>query len=295
MHQFGVVTDPTPEGVGFCAGNSMTSSLQSSRQSVPILMYHSISSHASSRFKKFTVLPRLFAEHMRYLAEHHYTPLTVTQFVRARRRTEERLPERPAVLTFDDGFADFYTDAFPVLQRYGFTATLYVATAFVGGSSRWLKREGETTRPMLSWAQLAEISAGGIECGAHSHSHPQLDIVSHTVAREEIVLCKRILEEKLAQEISSFAYPYGYHTGAIQRMVRTAGYRSACAVKLTMSSTADDPFALARLLVAADTNVGDFAALLTSLPSPATLTVRRALRPGWRLVRRFGAQLGYSL
>ena len=87
------------------------------------------------------------------------------------------LPERPVVLTFDDGFADFFTEALPILQLYNFTATLYVTTGFIGSTSCWMQREGESTRLMLTWDQVSAMSASDIECGGHSHWHRQLDIL----------------------------------------------------------------------------------------------------------------------
>src|SRR5712692_2175905 len=149
--------------------------LNQHKKKIPILMYHSISWSSNSRFKQFTVPPVVFAEQMAYLYNHQYTPITVTQFINARSKNGFALPERPVVLTFDDGFADFFTEVLPVLKRYGFVATLYVATAFINGTSHWLQHIGEGARLMLTWDQLIEICASGVECGAHSHSHPQLD------------------------------------------------------------------------------------------------------------------------
>lgn len=224
---------------------------------------------------------------MAYLHQHGYAPITVTQFINVRTKEEYTLPERPVVVTFDDGFADFFTAALPVLQRYNFTATLYVATGFIGGTSRWLQREGEASRQMLNWDQLTEISTCGIECGGHTHWHRQLDILPPGMANREIMDCKRLLEDHLGREVSSFAYPHGYHSPTVKRLVRAIGYTSACAVKYAMSSEMTDPFALARLLVTADTSVDAFAALLTQpLPSVSTTMYKDALVPIWRMTRR---------
>ena len=257
------------------------------KKKVPILMYHSISRHATPQFRPFVVSPESFAEQMAYLHRHGYTPLTVTQLVGAMARGATALPEQPVVLTFDDGFADFYTEALPRLQRYGFPATLYVTTGYVGGTSRWLQREGEAARQMLTWEQLAEIDACGIECGGHTHRHPQLDTLSSAAARGEIVHCKALLEDHLGRRVSSFAYPHGCHSATTKRLVREAGYTSACAVSYAMSSETADPFALVRLIVTADTNEEALAQLLTQpLPSMVATMVRDARAAAWRSVRR---------
>jgi peptidoglycan/xylan/chitin deacetylase (PgdA/CDA1 family) len=256
----------------------------------PILMYHSISRHATPKFKPFTVSPELFAEHMACLHQHAYTPITVTQFVEARAQgasVSSALPERPVVLTFDDGFADFFTEALPVLKQYGFTATLYVLTEFINGTSRWLQHEGEATRPMLTWDQLTEISKCSIEIGAHSLSHRQLNTLLPAMAREEIVHCKRLLEHHLGREVSTFAYPFGYHSATLRQLVREAGYTSACTVKDEICSETTNSFALVRLTVSADTTVDTFAALLSGVSSAvATEMYRRTQIPVWQLAQR---------
>lgn len=263
------------------------------KRKVPILMYHSISQLAAPKFKQFTVSPVLFANQMRYLHHHGYTPITITQFKHLRAQGQDALPERPIVLTFDDGFADFFTEALPVLRQYGFVATLYVATGLVNGTSRWLEREGEASRPMLTWDQLAEIHACGIECGGHSHSHRQLDTLPLSVAKDEIVKSKVLLEQHLSAQVSSFAYPFGYYTTALRQEVQAAGYTSACAVKFAMSSVDTDPFALARLMVSADTSTDAFAALLTRGRSSSAIRTMyiHARTPVWQLIRRGSASM----
>ncbi len=249
-------------------------------------MYHSISEQAGPKFKPFTVAPALFAEHIHYLHQHGYTPMTVSQLVQAYAQEEDMLPVKPVVVTFDDAFLDFYTAALPILERYSFPATLYIPTAYVNRTSRWMQQTGEGSRAILSWDQLREISQAGIECGAHSHSHPQMDLLTLPQARKEILQSKLILEEHLGEEVFSFAYPYGYHTDAIKQSVYDAGYTSACAVKNALTTEATDPFALARVLVGPDADVHSFAALLEGHDRRiTTATYTRPLVPAWRLVR----------
>lgn len=232
-------------------------------QHIPILMYHSISNYYTSpKFRPCVVSPELFEQHLSYLDQHHYTPVTVTHLAQAMAQGGQGLPARPVVLTFDDGYADFYTDALPRLKRYGFAATLYIPTAFVGNTSRWLERMGEGMRPLLTWEQVAEISASGIECGAHTHSHPPLDWMPLTRAWDEIVHSKELLEDHLGQPVLSFAYPYGYYSARVKKLVQAAGFVSACAVKLAMSSLRDDPYALARLAITLESDIPTFDAAL---------------------------------
>lgn len=262
---------------------------------VPILMYHSISSAATARFRQFTVSPWLFAEHMAYLHQQRYTPLTVTQFIRARSQGASALAERPVILTFDDGFADFFTDALPVLKRYNVTATLYITTAFIDGVSQWMRRERETARRILSWQELSEIAVNGIECGAHTHTHPRLDTLSTRAARNEMARSKRLLEDHLGQETCSFAYPYGYQTARLRQIAREIGFTSACAVRHAKSSITDDAFCLARLMVHADTDLNTFSALLSDAHTSPLSAVHslylRARTPAWQFVRRGSASM----
>jgi peptidoglycan/xylan/chitin deacetylase (PgdA/CDA1 family) len=258
---------------------------------VPILMYHSISQTQNTKFRPFTVSPLLFAAQMRYLSAAGYTPITVTQFIQAISDPDEQeLPARPVILTFDDGFADFFLSAFPILQHYQFTATLYVTTAFIEGTSSWLRREGESTRPMISNNQLRHIHHYGIECGGHTHSHPQLDTIELDKARQEILQCKDILEQLLGRRVSSFAYPFGYTNPAVQDLVREAGYTSACTVQHRMTTSETDHFALTRLMVNASTTLDEFRRLLngSAFSGPQALYLHMRT-PLWSVVRKSSA------
>jgi peptidoglycan/xylan/chitin deacetylase (PgdA/CDA1 family) len=248
----------------------------------------------------------LFREHLAYLADHDYTPITVSELVRIRQRGgQSELPRKPIVLTFDDGYADFHTHAFPALQQYGFTGTVYVPTAFVGKTSKWLAFERETGRKMLTWSQLDELAQAQIECGSHSRTHAQLDTLPQSVARDEIVQSKVELEDRLGRPVESFCYPFGYYDRAVRQLVQEAGYSSACACKFVMSSTDDDPFALARLAMDDRVDASALAHLLSrwqrAMPTRERHTtrmlgtVRRAIVRGARRLGVERMQLEYRL
>lgn len=230
---------------------------------IPVLLYHSVANEVEPGFRRWSVHPDLFAAHLGYLRDRGYVPVTVTQLAAAIADRGRGLPERPVAITFDDGLADFYTGAWPILRRYEFRSTLYVVTGYVGGASRWLAAEGEGNRPMMTWAQVNEVCADGVDCGAHSHTHPQLDTLSLDSVRTEIVLSKEMLERNLGRPATSFAYPHGYYSANVRRLVQEAGFSSACGVKHAMSALTDDRFALSRIIVSSDVDVESFGRLLT--------------------------------
>jgi peptidoglycan/xylan/chitin deacetylase (PgdA/CDA1 family) len=255
---------------------------------VPILMYHSVSTEATPAFHRFAIHPARFAEHMDYLATENYTTVTVRELT-ALRAAGAEIPPRTVALTFDDGFADFHDEVLPVLRRHGFTATLYVVTGFVGHTGRWLVDERESDRPLLSWSQLAEVAEAGVECGAHSHTHPQLDRIPLARAREELATSKALLEDRLQRAVDTFAFPFGFHSRRVRIAAREAGYRTACAVAELVSSD-DNPYAVPRLTVSAGTDVSGLAALLLAggRPSRAQKATVEAKRLLWQGIRRHG-------
>lgn len=228
---------------------------------LPILMYHSVSAESSKRFAPFVLSPRLLAEHAEYLAENDYVTLTAHDVTRIRGNREAPHP-RAVVITFDDAFADFASVAFPILQAARLSSTIFVPTAFVGGTSRWLVAEAEENRPILSWAGLGELVASGVDIGAHSHSHPQMDRLRRPMAAHEIALSKDLLEQHLQRAVTTFAYPFGYSRPTVRRLVRDLGFSAAFAVGDLVSRQDDDRFAIPRLTVSAGTTVQDLARML---------------------------------
>jgi peptidoglycan/xylan/chitin deacetylase (PgdA/CDA1 family) len=235
--------------------------------------------------RDWAISPARLREHLAFFADEGMSTMTVTEYVR-RIATGQPLPERLVVLTFDDGFADFATEAAPALADAGMAATLYVSTAYVGEASHWLGPDG--SQPMLSWSQIDDVAATGVEIGAHAHHHCALDELDRTRAQLEIVESKLRLEDQLGALVETFAYPHGYHTRSIKDMVRLAGFSSAAAVKNALSGPSDDVYAIARILVPGDAPVDEVARLMRR--SSRAPRHERLQTKAWRTVRRVRAR-----
>ncbi len=251
---------------------------------VPVLLYHSVATQTDPRFARWAVTPELFAVHMRHLADEGYTTLTMTELVERGFVRREPLPPRSVAITFDDGFADFHLAALPVLRRYDLAATVFVTLGYVGATSAWLGHVGEGRRTMCSWAQLREIRRLGIEIGAHTVTHPQLDAIARAAMRHEVQRSRTELERRLEQPVTTFAYPHGYHNAAVRRAVRDAGFAGACAVGDGLANLDGDRFAIGRVIVGGGT---DLATLDRFLRGQCAVVRRRsARRAAWRTMRR---------
>jgi peptidoglycan/xylan/chitin deacetylase (PgdA/CDA1 family) len=253
---------------------------------IPILLYHSVSDAPTGDFGPFTVSRSQFAAHLDRLLAQGFETLTIGQMLE-RVRAQLPLPERTAVLTVDDGFADFEANAWPELQERRMNATLYVTAGVIGGQASWLAPLHANQIAMLDRHQLLDLAAQGCEIGAHSMSHPQLDCLPRHQAAQEIRQCKDILEQVLGQSVDSFAYPHGYHDRDVRQMVVDSGYSSASAVKDALSHANDDQFALARITVKSNF---DDAKIDQVLAGEGLARARRRERwrtRGWRQVRRW--------
>jgi peptidoglycan/xylan/chitin deacetylase (PgdA/CDA1 family) len=253
-------------------------------------MYHSVSRESSERFRAYAVDPDIFADHMSALSAAGYQPMSVGEYVRLMDEPLSRWPGRPVVLTFDDAFRDFHTGALPVLQEHRFPATLYVPTAYVGSTSRWLAREDEAHRPVMSWQALREAIDAGVEIGSHSQTHPQLDLLPASEAAREITDSKMVLEDKLQLSVSSFAYPFGYWSRAVRAAVVDAGYRSACAVRDLTSSTLDDRHTISRWTVPFGMDAPALLGLLETRPGRVAELRSNARAGASRLLRQAGVK-----
>jgi peptidoglycan/xylan/chitin deacetylase (PgdA/CDA1 family) len=251
---------------------------------VPVLGYHSVSDQPTGQFGPYTVSRRQLASHLDKVTGLGFHTLTVGQLV-AHRAAGIPLPPRTAVITFDDGFADF-DNAWPELIQRGLAATLYVTAGTVGRTSEWLAPLGAGGLAMLSRSQLLALAADGCEIGAHSMSHPQLDCLSRPAAAAEIRQSKDTLEQALGRSIDTFAYPHGYHDKTVRDLVAAAGFTSAVALRNALSPADDDPFALARVTITADFGSEQVARVLTGRAVPVARPGERWRTRLWRQERR---------
>jgi peptidoglycan/xylan/chitin deacetylase (PgdA/CDA1 family) len=253
---------------------------------IPILIYHSLAAEATPPYRRYSMDPGRFSEHMEHIAASGFQSLTVGQLVTALAGPAESMPERPLVITFDDGFEDMHSVALPVLTRLGLRSTVYIVTEHLGGRSRWLTRDGEGERQMLSPGQVRDLDDAGVEIGAHGHRHMALDEIPFSMAVREIDMSRVTLEEIVGHGVATFAYPYGYHTGSIKRYLRGSGFESACAVKQAISHPDDDRFALARAIVGSDMSTDLLDSWIHGQGLPISWRGERPMTKAWRLARR---------
>jgi len=217
---------------------------------IPILMYHSISEVTEERAHPYywtATTPAIFADHMRHLHEQNYKTVSLQEAVN-RIETPGGKREKLAVLTFDDGYQDFYTHAFPALNRYGFSATVFLPTAYIGETSRSFKGTD-----CLTWNQVRDLGKAGIHFGSHTVTHPQLRTLRAEAIRDEVRCSKETIEEKLGHRVLSFAYPYALPETdrAFRRELRgilaEAGYEAGVSTTIGTADQTGDRFFLKRL------------------------------------------------
>ncbi|PAZ16109.1 polysaccharide deacetylase [Streptomyces sp. SA15] len=248
---------------------------------VPILMYHAIATDPNEATRELSVAPEAFAQQMAVIAELGFTPVT-TAALAARWRSGRPLPERPVLITFDDGYEGVHRHALPVLAEHGFAATLFVSTGWIRGAYD----TGGGLDTMLDWDQVRELAAADVEIGGHSHTHPQLDQLDDAGLRQELIHCKEIVSDELGAVPVSFAYPYGYSSRRVRQAVRETGYGQALAVGNGLARRRQGPYALRRVTVRRATGVEEFERLVEGRAIARNFARDRALTQGYALVRR---------
>ncbi len=193
-------------------------------QQVPILCYHRFAEECTS---SLCMPAHLFEQQMKFLKENGYrviSPELLLDFLDYR----HSIPKKSVIISIDDGYRSVYNVAYPILKKYGFTATLFVYIDYVGVSSK-----------SITWQQLAEMKAAGFCIGSHTVAHSDLskkfdgetEKAYLERVRRELALSKEVLDRKLSQDTFVLAYPFGRYTRQVRDMTEAAGYRLAMTVK----------------------------------------------------------------
>jgi peptidoglycan/xylan/chitin deacetylase (PgdA/CDA1 family)/glycosyltransferase involved in cell wall biosynthesis len=195
-------------------------------RTVPVLLYHRVvRTPPRGSCHGLWVTTQQFESQLRSLQRRGFQAITFRQFDQ-HRRSGRRLPPKPVILTFDDGYEDNYTEAFPLLKKYGMAAVIFVVTD-QRRTNFWDCNEPPV--PLMTDDRLRELSSYGIEIGSHTVTHLNVAQADSYRLVEELRSSKQSLEQILGQEVISFAYPYGAVTPQAKEFVRAAGYRYALA------------------------------------------------------------------
>lgn len=210
-------------------------------EKVLVLNYHMV----NRMFISLAIDPEDFDWQMKYLVDHGYHTISPEELY-AFLEGKGTLPDRPVLITFDDGYVDNYTNAYPILKKYNLKATIFIVTGFVS------ERKG-----YLTWDQLREMEQHGITAQSHTVTHAPLPELSDERIREELVVSKQQAEVELGHLIEFIAYPTGVHDLHIVGIAKEAGYKGGFTVKYGNVDRSSNVYAMERVPVfrTAATNV----------------------------------------
>jgi peptidoglycan/xylan/chitin deacetylase (PgdA/CDA1 family) len=214
-------------------------------------MYHSISDNLfgmSHPYFHINTLPEVFSQQMRWLRNAGYRSIDLKQACTGLEAGTDL--SKTIVITFDDGYRDFYTDALPILKQCGFTATLFLATDRIHNAPARI--EGAD---YLTWSDVRELHAEGMRFGSHTVSHPDLRSLGPDQIEYELGHSKEVLEEQLGVSIDAFSYPFGFpeedknFTRFLEDVLSNLGFDYGVSTILGRASRRSNRFFLPRLPV----------------------------------------------
>ena len=235
---------------------------------VPVLLYHQVAESGGRGGYPWRVSPGLFEAQMRWLADAGFDVVSLAAILRPR---QDPVGRRAVVLTFDDGFRGFLLHAYPVLERYGFPATWFLATGSIGmpvfpWTRQWLTgaEDPEEYRP-VSWEEARRVQGPLVALGSHSVTHPHLARLGPAGVEWEVTASRCQIERETGARVTAFAYPggigrYGDHSAATRGALMAAGYACALVSEIGRNGAGADPFGLRRLGIGAEDSLESFQA-----------------------------------
>ena len=233
----------------------------------PILEYHMVTGNPQPDAKPYVVPPADFAEQLDYLTAEGYTTITPQDYARAR-KGKQTLPEKPVILSFDDGYEDNYRVVLPMLEERGMKAVFYMVTNDIGQPG------------YLTWDNLFAMERRGMEIGSHTANHIPLTTLSREQQRDELRLSKLMLEWKGMKTIYSFSYPNGAYDDGVVAMLQEEEYLTAVTGEAGLNSLDTNPYRLHRVNIAPPRlGLMEFRLRLMKADIAARLNVRLAQLP----------------
>lgn len=219
-----------------------------------VLLYHSIANPVQEDTLGLRVTPEVFCTQMEFLHNHHYKVCKIKDLVDCL-INKTGLPEKSVGIAFDDGYNDNFINAFPVLKRFGFPATIFLRVDSLNGIEKkdkyWEKWD------YLSEDEVKKMLASGIiDIGSHTISHVKLSGLSKEILKEEIVGSKARLENLIGQQLDLFSFPFGCLNSSAKDLIRSSGYKAAFSSFAGINIYSTDRFELRRTeIVSSDDSV----------------------------------------
>ena len=226
-----IVSSSVVSTTAVVAGRTTDRVTGSSLADVPILNYHKVDNF----YHALSIPPEEFEEQMAYLAQNGFTTITPDQLM-AYLNHDRELPKNPILITFDDGYLDNFTNAYPIMKKYGFTATIFLVTNKIGHEENF-----------MSWDQVRTMQQDGFVFGSHTVSHAALTKLSREDVMLELTNSRKELERQLGVKARYFAYPTGAYNRQTEEMVKQAGYKAAFTIRYGQAGTGSNPYALERI------------------------------------------------
>ena len=200
-------------------------------KAVPVLMYHGVGREEQKKWGDLTLLiaPETFEEQIKYLHEHGYKIVSVEEASKRLRMNEN--VKKYIAITFDDGYLNNYTYAFPILKKYAATATFYIIPDAIASHGY----TGGTAKHMND-SQIKEMVKAGMRIGSHTMSHCDLTSIREEDYQRELAESKRLLEQRFKTHIESIAYPYGLYNEKIVNLVKEYGYKEGVTANLGVNT-----------------------------------------------------------
>ncbi len=216
-------------------------------------MYHNIGiPPKEAKLRGLYVTPRMFRFQMWYLKQAGFQVVSLKEIVDFAKGGNAR-GKNLISLTFDDGYLDFCDNAFPVLKKYGYPATVFVVSGLAGRHNLWDADGLGVKKALMDWEKIRFLDENGITIGAHTQTHPKLGSIATDDAGREIFGSKAQIEKQTGGRVDFFCYPYGDFNGAAVQAVKEAGFLGAVSVGRGFVFRGDDPFTLKRIPVRLNT------------------------------------------